>query len=538
MKILIVLKHAGFSRHSIDLVKKLIHNNHEVELRLLATPREKDGEGFMFHQIYQAMEKEFPNFKYALLSKKLFKHSWAPIVNMLRGFVDYFRYFDKEYNDFQGRFLQERSEKHITGLTLSIVKILFPRPLMNLIGSQTFTLVQKTLSYFDRNLPVAPALESKIKEISPDIILVTPMVYFACPTNEVVKAAHFLGINSGLLVASWDNLTNKGLVKYQPSKIFIWNEYQKKEATKLHKIPDDKIEVMGSPTFDNWFTLKPSMSKESFLTQAGLPIDRNYILYLCSSKSIVKDETIFFEKWYHNLKRQEGKKLKELTIIVRPHPKYEEQWEQFDLSRFENVSIYPLKRNFSLGFDNAKTSFYDSLFYSELVVGINTTSMIEAGILQKPVFTIIPKTNECKIHEGTYGTLHFKYLLDGGLVQFADNFQEHYRQMNFFLNLSDDKRTDYLRNIHNFVKKFVRPNGLEQNVVELYFQKVLAMSPKNIKPKKNLSHNSILSFLTKVLLMPWRFELYYDRNIHKIVIKTPLGSSKSSKKQKKLAKSI
>jgi hypothetical protein len=522
MKVYIVLRQTGFGRHSIDLIRKLVENKHQVHLSVLKLPKKSEGdEGFMFHQIYEEMEKSHDNFQYSLLNSKLFEHFWAPVTSLLRGFIDYFRFFDKNYNDFQGKLLQERSEKLIRGFTLLIAKIVFPRFLMRFIGSGVFTIAQKTISFFDRHLPVAPKLKDKIQKINPDVILVTPMVYFGCPTNEIVKAAHFLGINSGLLVASWDNLTNKGLIKYHPRKVFVWNDFQKKEAIDLHKINAEKIEVMGSPTFDNWFSLKPSIPREQFLENAGLKKDAKYILYLCSSQSIVNNETISIDRWINRMRKSKRDKLNEYSIIIRPHPKQEEIWNDYDISQYKNCTIYPLKRNFSKGFEDAKNSFFDSLYYSEFVVGVNTTSMIEAGILKKPVFTLVPKENSSKMHEGTYGTLHFKYLLDGGLIKFSDNTKHHYDQLLEYIELSEKDREEYLKNIENFIKKFVRPNGLTQNVVELYYQKVMAMSPERMKPLKvNFSHG-FSSYIIRALLLPFKFEVKYKAEYHKVVLRLP-----------------
>ena len=38
------------------------------------------------------------------------------------------------------------------------------------------------------------------------------------------------GIPAGVCVASWDNLTNKGVIRSDPDAVFVWNEAQRRAA--------------------------------------------------------------------------------------------------------------------------------------------------------------------------------------------------------------------------------------------------------------------------------------------------------------------
>src|SRR5215217_3498050 len=49
-----------------------------------------------------------------------------------------------------------------------------------------------------------------------------------------VKAARRLGVRSAVPVLSWDNLTNKGLIRVPPDQVLVWNEAQKTEAVMMH----------------------------------------------------------------------------------------------------------------------------------------------------------------------------------------------------------------------------------------------------------------------------------------------------------------
>ena len=63
------------------------------------------------------------------------------------------------------------------------------------------------------NRPLDPGVIRALKRWSPDLLIVTPMIDFTYGQTDYVKAARYLGIPSLLAVASWDNLTNKGLIQ-------------------------------------------------------------------------------------------------------------------------------------------------------------------------------------------------------------------------------------------------------------------------------------------------------------------------------------
>jgi hypothetical protein len=104
----------------------------------------------------------------------------------------------------------------------------------------------------------------------------------------------------------------------------------------------------------------------------------------------------------------------------------------------------------------SRNSFFDSLYYSAAVVGINTSAMIEAAILGKPVLSLMTgdfaRTQE--------GTLHFRYLLpeNGGFLRVASTLEEHASQLVDVLRDPERTRAQTLR----FVQHFLRPHGMQK----------------------------------------------------------------------------
>lgn len=278
----------------------------------------------------------------------------------------------------------------------------------------------------ERVIPVPNRVRDYVSGHEPDVVLVSPMVGFGSSQVDYLKAARRLGVPSALCVASWDNLTSKGLIRDEPDRVFVWNETQRQEATRLHGIAPSRVVVTGAPRFDRWFGRQPSRPAAEFRAQIGLRPDVPHVLYLCSSAFIASDEADFVRRWIAAIRSRGGPGLAEAGVLVRPHPQNREPLDRADLGDLENVSVWPC-RNGEVLDERSEAEFFDSIAHSRGVVGINTSAQIEACILGKPVFTIrAPEFADAQV-----GTLHFRYLQrrQGGFLHEAATLEEHVDQL-------------------------------------------------------------------------------------------------------------
>src|SRR5581483_6437361 len=150
----------------------------------------------------------------------------------------------------------------------------------------------------ERAIPTSPEIDRFVREHAPDVVLATPVVNRASTQVEFLKSARRLGIPAATLVASWDNLTNKGLLKWAPERVFVWNEVQRREAAELHGIPPERVTATGAQLFDTWFERRPSTAREELVRRMGLDPARPYVLFLGSSPFVTnhsEDEVRFVE---------------------------------------------------------------------------------------------------------------------------------------------------------------------------------------------------------------------------------------------------
>jgi hypothetical protein len=272
-----------------------------------------------------------------------------------------------------------------------------------------------------------------------DAVIVVARVNLAARDTEIVKAAVTLGIPTGLVVYSWDNLSSKGLVHVRPDRLFVWNEVQADEAERLHAIPRDRVVVTGAVRFDSMFERSPSSDREGLLRELGLDPSRKTVLYLGSSAFVAPREPEFVERWA--AAAPEG-----LNLLVRPHPGTAEDaaWRTV-----AGAVVAP-----SVVRDRPQDLF-DQIFASDAVVGLNTSAEIEAAIVGRPVLTV--KAGE--LAPGQEGSFHFRYLLaeEGGFVRTAGTLEEHVTQLEEAI-AADPLAAERRR----FLESFVRPRGLDR----------------------------------------------------------------------------
>jgi hypothetical protein len=333
----------------------------------------------------------------------------------------------------------------------------------------------------ERAIPSSPAIDRYVREQSPDVVLATSVVKLASPQVEFLKSARALGIPAGTCVASWDNLTNKGLLKWQPERVFVWNEIQRGEAVELHGMAPERVTATGAALFDTWFDRRPSTSREELVRRMGLDPDRPYVLFLGSSPFVTNhsdDEVRFVERWIEALRASPEERVRRVGIAVRPHP-VGKGWRDADLSRFENAVVWPRHSERPVS-PEEHDDFYDSLAHSAAVVGINTTAMIEAAVIGKSVLTVLSP------EFGQESTLHFHYLREenGGCLHVASSLDGHAEQLGRVL---EDRAEDAERR-RRFVESFVRPHGLDRPATPIFADAVeeLASAPVAETPHASL----------------------------------------------------
>lgn len=483
MRILFVLGHAGYVRNYESALRTILDRGDHVDL--VFTRRDKREDGKLPVQL--ALEYEYLAYHHA---PKRTVDGWGRVGLILRGLADFSRYLHPRYAE--STLLRDRVAERI-GTAKRAGRLSGPLgTFVRVAGRLSSAFLSRLLTALFWRLndavPPSPELTKYIETFRPDVVLVTPLVDIASLEVEYARAATHLGLPLGLCVASWDNLTNKGLIHGHPDAVFVWNDVQRREAVELHGVPRDRVVVTGAQRFDQWFAKRPSTSYEDFCARAGLDPERPYVLYLCSSPFIAPDELSFVRRWLDALRGSGVPGLAEAGVLVRPHPQNAAQWERAELDD-PSVSIWPRAGAQPIDEQN-KADFFDSLYYCSAVVGINTSALIEAAILEKSVLTVLDPD-----FAGTQeGTLHFHYLLheNGGFLHVARDLDQHVVQLAEAIEGRDAMRAQ----TRAFVTSFVRPFGLDVEATPILADAIQELS------RRGRSTRSATRWSDKLLRLP------------------------------------
>ncbi len=102
-------------------------------------------------------------------------------------------------------------------------------------------------------------------------------------------------------------------------------------------------------------------------------------------------------------------RLREMAILVRPHPQRLEEWTADALAALARAGNVVWWGSNPVDADS-RADYFDSMSHAAAVVGLNTSALVEAAIVDRPVFTILLP----EFRDSQEGTFHFHYLLDVG----------------------------------------------------------------------------------------------------------------------------
>lgn len=437
MKVLFVLLYEAYLSYYESTIRLLVERGHHVEVALM-------GPDPWNTSLMGSMKQRVPAVSFGTAPSR--SDYWTALATAIRASQDYLRYQESRYHD--ARELRRRAR--IWPLSYGLDMLGRP-PLRD---SSAPRILARGLAKVEVAIPSSSTIERFLRSRAPDVLIVSPLVDIGSAQVDYIKSARALGIRTCLPVASWDNLTNKGLIRLVPDLVTVWNEHQRAEAIDLHGVPSSRLLMTGAPPFDKWFDCQPSATRREFLGRIGLPTDRPCLLYVCSSPFTTPDEVPFVREWIARIRQAPDASVRCASILVRPHPQHMSPWRNVDLGDLDNVAIWPREHRPSID-EQARADFFDSLVHSAAVIGINTSAQIEAAIAGRPVLTILAEP----FRDTQQGTLHFRYLADeaSGLVQVARDLDEHLSQLADSLKHPEAFEPRRQR----FLTAFVRPHGLD-----------------------------------------------------------------------------
>ena len=433
MKVLFAALHLAHFRNFESAIVELAARGHQVHL----TGDEPESLGGQ--ELAERLAARHPGVTWDQLPS-LEQEPWFDAARRMRTALDFVRVLEPSYP----LKLRIRNEARAARIVRWAVRVPYIGHRMTLEG----------LKRFERLMPTSDAMIRYLREHAPDVVVLGSLTYSRSQQLDLLKAARVLRIPVAAAIMSWDHLSSKALLHIEPDQVIVWNDVQKHEAVEMHGLPAERVVSTGAQCYDDWFTRTPERSREQFCCAMGLDPRRPFALWVHSALSPTPNppEPVLVRRWIEALRASADPTLRTLGVLVRPHPERIKEWAGVTLDGLDNVAF----RGRNPIDADSKHDYFDALYYSGAVIGLVTSSFLEAAIVGRPVLTLtLP---EYRMHQEEM--IHFRYLMEveGGLLHMAPDFDTHFRQLAEAVALGGarDERN------RRFVSAFIRPGGLDR----------------------------------------------------------------------------
>jgi hypothetical protein len=437
LKILFAALHYGYFRNLESVVDELARRGHHLHLTA-----ERPDSALGGRDIVERLASGHDTVTFGMRPRR--ERAYFFLASKIRLSLDYLRYLRPEYARTPA--LRRRARVRTPRGLLYALRL----PLLRASGGRR--LIARLFDAIDHALPPSRDIERFVDQQRPNLVVITPLVGVVASSQlDLLRSVRARGIPSAVCVWSWDHLSSKAIIRDVPDRLFVWNDVQKREALEMHAVPPARVVVTGAQCFDRWFDREPSRDRAQFTRQVGLPNDRPFVLWVCSA--LFPDspsEAEFVMRWAAHLRTSDHPALRDVGILIRPHPSRAREWDDVDWRSLPRVALWggnPVD-------DRSRADYFDSLYHSRAVVGLNTSAFIEAGIAQRPVLAILPP----EFSGSQEGTLHFRYLIEGGLLTISRTLEEHEAQLATMLQAPP---AAVMQRQQEFIRAFVRPRGLD-----------------------------------------------------------------------------
>ncbi len=474
MTFLFFARHYTYLRNFESVLRMLAERGHRVHV---AVERKESLGG---REMLERLIAQYPDITAGQAPHR--KDGWFKLATRLRLGLDYLRYLEPAYATapkLESR-ARERTPRFVLSLTRSVAA-----------GAPGRKLLARWLWRVEQSIPISADVADYIRAQSPDAVLITPLIgVVASDELDYLYAAQSLGIPTALCVWSWDHLSSKAIIRTVPDRVLVWNNTQAEEARTLHGVPPERVIVTGAQCFDQWFDRRPSRPRADFCRRVGLPDDRPFVLWVCSSLfGGSPPEAGFVLKWVRSLRASSDPDIRAASILIRPHPQRLAEWQDVPLAELgPGVALWganPVDTD-------SRADYFDSLHYSAAIAGLNTSAFVEGAIAGRPIYAVLPP----EYRDNQEGTIHFHYLLtvSGGLLRVSRTLDDHAAQLGDAVRgqVPDQERS------RRFAQAFVRPQGLERASTPLFVEAVESLA--GLRPGPLVPRSSALSrFEAKVL---------------------------------------
>jgi hypothetical protein len=438
MKILFVLRAAGHFPYHRTTIDHLLARGHELTLAFEGRSGVPDDNGF---EEWLAEHRDRVNVCAAIRRGGI----WRRVLFAAREVRSYASYCRRGP---EAAFYRERWRRYMPAWVAWLAK---QHPTAERVFRSRLT--HALLTAVERVSPPSLRIVAVLRRDRPDCVVASPANMLVDEEIEYIKAARAAGIPSVVPVMSWDNLTTKGVFHVQPDYVLAWHRGHRDEARDIHGVPGDRIVVTGSPFFDKWFDPEPSVGpRATTCGRIGADAAHPYLLYLGSSANIARDESWLVLALVRALRAHPDASLRTLQVVFKPHPGGSPRNIRA-LPRLDDagVLVWGRERGRPDTVD-AIHQFREVLHHASVVVGVNTTGMLDAVLCNRPCLALKVR----RYHRTQADTTHFQRMQESKALLTAGSISRTIDLIRKILEGHDQTALARQR----FAATYARPRGL------------------------------------------------------------------------------
>jgi|694.fasta_scaffold06329_6 hypothetical protein len=245
-------------------------------------------------------------------------------------------------------------------------------------------------NWYNKNIINKHLINSKLNNILVNIkpeLLIYPTNFSEPEIFDIAKVKNKIKAKTLFLMDSWDNISSKTIILHPPDALTVWGEQTKKHAIDLQNIRTNKVYILGDPKFDRFFQIRNKKVKNIY----NFP----YVIFVGSLRYFNEIAVLkMLEK-----EIEDNKNLyKNLKIIYRPHPGFENKFTEALKCNFRNIildtQLFEFYRKNKSYIKNNYNYYFEKLLGNSLFcIGGNSTMILESLIFRKEYIFLCHKEN-------------------------------------------------------------------------------------------------------------------------------------------------
>lgn len=246
-----------------------------------------------------------------------------------------------------------------------------------------------------QRLSRSPELDALIAQHRPALV-VTSSAGFLTAEVPLIYAARRAGVPQMGLDLGWDNLASKYHTIMPVDALAVWNDDMRDHAIRYHGFVPANVEVVGAVQFDPYFKGVPLPTRQAFLQNLHLEIDRPLMTVATAPYAVYPSTAWLIDIIAAAMERDALGKPAQL--LVRVHPRDDlALYERFaarphvtiekPVTHLRATPGTPQFDQFSATLDERR-HLAATLAHSDVLVNFASTTTIEACLFDTPVINI------------------------------------------------------------------------------------------------------------------------------------------------------